>query len=144
MRRRARSSTCGLVGPLSLRRRLPVSHNMCSRELRSQQTSQEHHHSKHRRTHTHTRHTLNNEVYPASSVVKCVCGVFVWGFGVLFLSCVYVSGVLFYVDVCDLLIFLTRAVLSSRPRLGLPPKPAGDPPQEGRATQGTHQQTKHI
>jgi len=34
--------------------------------------------------------------------------VFVWGFGVLFLSCVCVSGVLFSVGVCvcDLLFFL--------------------------------------
>jgi len=35
-----------------------------------------------------------------SSVVKCLWGVFVWGFGVLFLSCVCVSGVLFSVGVC--------------------------------------------
>ena len=38
----------------------------------------------------------------ASSVVKCVWEVFVWGFRVLFLSCVCmsVSGVLFAVGVC--------------------------------------------
>jgi len=37
-----------------------------------------------------------------SSVVKCLWEVFVWGFGVLFLSCVCVSvsGVLFSVGVC--------------------------------------------
>jgi len=36
-------------------------------------------------------------VAPPSSVVKCLWGVFIWGFGVLFLSCVCVSvsGVLF-------------------------------------------------
>jgi len=36
------------------------------------------------------------------SVVKCLWEVFVWGFGVLFLSCacVSVSGVLFSVGVC--------------------------------------------
>jgi len=39
-------------------------------------------------------------VAPPSSVVKCLQGVFVWGFGVLFLSCVCVSGVLFSVGVC--------------------------------------------
>ena len=48
-------------------------------------------------------------VAPPSSDVKCLWGVFVWGFGVLFLSCVCVcvsvSGVLFSVGVCDLLIF---------------------------------------
>jgi len=36
-----------------------------------------------------------------SSVLKCLCEVFVWGFGVLFLCvCVSVSGVLFSVGVC--------------------------------------------
>ena len=51
-------------------------------------------------------------VAPPSSVVKCLWEVFVWGFGVLFLSCacvcVSLSGVLFSVGVCvcDLLIFL--------------------------------------
>jgi len=48
-------------------------------------------------------------VAPASSVVKCLSEVFIWGFGVLFLPClcVSVSGVLFSVGVCvcDLLIF---------------------------------------
>ena len=41
-------------------------------------------------------------VAPPSSVVKCLWGVFVWGFGVLFLSyvCVSVSGMLFSVGVC--------------------------------------------
>ena len=36
------------------------------------------------------------------SVVKCLREVFVWGFGVLFLSCacVSMSGVLFSVDLC--------------------------------------------
>jgi len=42
-----------------------------------------------------------------SSVVKCVWAVFVWGFGVMFLSCVCVSGCCFLsVCVCDLLICL--------------------------------------
>jgi len=49
-------------------------------------------------------------VAPPSSVVKCLWEVFVWGVGVLFLSCacVSVSGVLFSVGVCvwDLFIFL--------------------------------------
>jgi len=49
-------------------------------------------------------------VAPPSSVVRCVWEVFVWGFGVLFLSCVRVSvsGVLFSIGVCvcDLSIFL--------------------------------------
>jgi len=35
-----------------------------------------------------------------SIVVKCLWEVFVWGFGVLFLSCVCVSGVVFSVGVC--------------------------------------------
>jgi len=41
-------------------------------------------------------------VAPPSSVVKCLYVVFVWGCGVLFLSCarVSVSGVLFSVGVC--------------------------------------------
>ena len=41
-------------------------------------------------------------VAPPSSVVKCLWEVFVWVFGVLFLSCecVSVSGVLFSVGVC--------------------------------------------
>jgi len=43
-------------------------------------------------------------VAPPSNVVKCLWGVFVWGFGVLFLSyvcvCVSVSAVLFSVGVC--------------------------------------------
>jgi len=41
-------------------------------------------------------------VAPPSSVVKCLWEVLVWGFGVLFLSCVCasVSGVLFSVGVC--------------------------------------------
>jgi len=41
-------------------------------------------------------------VAPPSSVVKCLWEVFVWGFGVLFLSCacVMVWGVLFSVSVC--------------------------------------------
>ena len=47
-------------------------------------------------------------IAPPSSVVKCLWEVFVWGFGVLFVSCVCVSvsGVLFSVGVCvcDLLI----------------------------------------
>jgi len=38
-------------------------------------------------------------VAPPSSVVKCLWGVFVWGFRVLFLSRVCVSGVLFSVGV---------------------------------------------
>jgi len=55
-------------------------------------------------------------VAPPSSVVKCLWEVFIWGFGVLFLSCACVSvpGVLFSLSlcvcvcvcVCDLLIFL--------------------------------------
>ena len=47
-------------------------------------------------------------VAPPSIVVQCLWGVFVWGFGVLFLSCACVSRVLFSlcVCVCDLLIFL--------------------------------------
>jgi len=49
-------------------------------------------------------------VAPPSSVVKCAWEVFAWGFGVLLLSCVCVSGVLFSVGVCvcvcDLFIFL--------------------------------------
>jgi len=49
-------------------------------------------------------------ITPPSSVVKCVWEVFVWRFGVLFLSCACVSvlGVLFSVGVCvcDLLILL--------------------------------------
>jgi len=53
-------------------------------------------------------------VAPPSSVVKCLWGVFVWGFGVLFLSCVCVcvgvGGAVLCrcvcVCVCDLLIFL--------------------------------------
>jgi len=61
-------------------------------------------------------------VAPPSSVVKCLWEVFVWGFGVFFLTCVCVSvsGVLFSVGVCvcDLLIFsqgvadMTRSLLS--------------------------------
>jgi len=53
-------------------------------------------------------------VAPPSSVVQCLWGVFVWGVGVLFVSCVCVSvtGVLFSVGVCvcvyDLLIFLLQ------------------------------------
>jgi len=44
-------------------------------------------------------------VAPPSSVVKCLCGVFVWGFGVLFLLCVRgVVSLLVCVCVCDLLI----------------------------------------
>jgi len=39
-------------------------------------------------------------VAPPSSVVKCLWEVFVWGFGVLFLLCVSVSGMLFSVGVC--------------------------------------------
>jgi len=41
-------------------------------------------------------------VAPPSSVVKCLWGVFVWRFGVLFVSCVCVSvsGVLFSAGVC--------------------------------------------
>ena len=41
-------------------------------------------------------------VAPPSSLVKCLWEVFVWGFWVLFLSCVCVSGpgVLFSVGVC--------------------------------------------
>jgi len=39
-------------------------------------------------------------VVPPSSVVKCLWEVFVWGFRVLFLSCVSVSGVLLSVCVC--------------------------------------------
>jgi len=35
----------------------------------------------------HTSHA--HLVFTPSSVVKCLWGVFVWGFGVLFLSCVY-------------------------------------------------------
>ena len=51
-------------------------------------------------------------VAPPSSVVKCSWEVFVWGCGVLFLSCVSVSGVLFSVGVCvvcvcDMLIFFS-------------------------------------
>ena len=53
-------------------------------------------------------------VAPPSSVMRCLWVAFVWGCGVLFLSCecVSVSGVLFSVGVCvcvcvcDLLIFL--------------------------------------
>ena len=55
-------------------------------------------------------------VAPPSSNVKCLWEVFVWGFGVLFLSCVFVSvsGVLLSVGVCvcELLIFLQ--VMQSR------------------------------
>jgi len=41
-------------------------------------------------------------VSPPSSVVKCLWEVFIWGFGVVFLSCACVSvpGVLFAVGVC--------------------------------------------
>jgi len=48
---------------------------------------------------------------PPSSVVKCLWGVFVRGFGVLFLSCVGVGvgGVVLCRCVCDLLIFLLVA-----------------------------------
>ena len=45
-------------------------------------------------------------VAPPPSGAKCLWGVLVWGFGVLFLSCVCVcvsvSGVLFSVGVCVL------------------------------------------
>jgi len=56
-------------------------------------------------------------VAPPLSVVECLWGVFVWGCGVLFLSCVCVSGVLFSVGVCvcDVLICLA---LSARLFLG--------------------------
>jgi len=55
-------------------------------------------------------------VAPPSSVVKCLWEVFVWGFGVLFLSCVCVCVCVcrcrgccsLPVCVCDLLIFLHR------------------------------------
>jgi len=55
--------------------------------------------------HIHTRtmwEVARTVVAPPSSVVKCLWEVFVWGFGVLFLSCacVSVSGVLFSVGVC--------------------------------------------
>ena len=44
--------------------------------------------------------TKNSDMFRgASGVVKCLWEVFVWGFGVLFLSCVSVSGVLFSVGV---------------------------------------------
>jgi len=39
-------------------------------------------------------------VAPPSSVVKCMWVVFVWGFGVLFVSFACVSGVLFSVSGC--------------------------------------------
>jgi len=60
----------------------------------------------------HCNHTARTVVAPPSSVVKCLWEVFVWGFGVLFLSCACVSmlGVLFSVGVCvcDLLIYLHK------------------------------------
>jgi len=40
------------------------------------------------------------------SVVKCLWEVFVWGVVLVVCVCVSVSGVLFSVGVCDLLIFL--------------------------------------
>jgi len=43
---------------------------------------------------------IKRNVHVNGSVVKRLWGVFVWGFGVLFLSCVCVSGVLFSVGVC--------------------------------------------
>jgi len=45
---------------------------------------------------------LRTVVAPPSSVVKCLWEVFIWGFGVLLLSCVCVSvsGVLFSLCVC--------------------------------------------
>ena len=62
-------------------------------------------------------------VAPPSSVVKCLWGVFVWGFGVLFLSCVCVCRcrgscslsvcVCVCVCVCDLLIFYSGSVCTS-------------------------------
>jgi len=61
---------------------------------------------------TRAREVARTVVAPLLSVVKCLWEVFVWGCGVLFLSCVCVSvsvsGVLFSVCACacDLLIFL--------------------------------------
>ena len=54
---------------------------------------------------------------PPSSVVKCLWEVFVWGFGVLFLSCVCVGGVVLCRCVCDLLIFshLIRSQVREEP-----------------------------
>jgi len=58
-------------------------------------------------------------VAPPSSVVKCLWGVFVWEFGVLFLSCVCVCrgccspSVCVCVCVCDLLIFLQKVSCDS-------------------------------
>jgi len=48
---------------------------------------------------------LSTQMHPmtnGTALVKCLWEVFVWGFGVLFLSCVCVpaSGVLFSVGVC--------------------------------------------
>jgi len=66
-------------------------------------------------------------------VVKCLWEVFIWGFGVLFLSCVCasVSGVVFSVGVCmcDLLIFLpsklgSKATPSNWRRLKVASSPA--------------------
>jgi len=60
----------------------------------------------HVHTHTHTHIYIYIYIY---CFVKCLWEVFVWVFGVLFLSCASVSGVLFSagvcVCVCDLLIF---------------------------------------
>jgi len=49
-----------------------------------------------------TQDVSRTVVAPPSSVVKCLWGVFAWGFGALFLSCVCVSvsGVLFSDGVC--------------------------------------------
>ena len=63
--------------------------------------------------HSHARHweVARTVVAPPLSVVKCLGEVFVWGFGVVFLSCACVSvpGVLFSVGVCvcvcDLLLY---------------------------------------
>jgi len=67
----------------------------------------------------HRKRRSRTIVAPPSSVVKCLCEVLVWGFGVLFLSCACVSvpGVLLSVGVCvcvcDLLIFLQEAAVES-------------------------------
>ena len=54
------------------------------------------------RPHTRACEVTRTVVAPPSSAIQCLWGVFVWGFGVLFLSCVCVSvsGVLFSVGVC--------------------------------------------
>jgi len=78
--------------------------------------------------HIHSVVPLHAADAPPSSVIKCLWEVFVWGFGVLFLSCVCVSvsGVLFSVGVCVFVDVLTCDLVYIHS--GVPLPAAGAPP----------------